>query len=50
MSTPVMFNRRLGKSEIDIWLRLLEKETENGYIDRTIASQFLKHQDSICRR
>ena len=47
MSTPVMFNRRLGKSEIDIWLRLLEKETENGYIDRTIASQFLKHQDSI---
>ena len=47
MTTPVMFNRRLGKSEIDIWLRLLEKETELGYIERTIALDFLRHQDTI---
>jgi hypothetical protein len=47
MTAPVMFNRRLGKSEFDIWLRLLEKETEIGYLDRITASHFLKHQDTI---
>ncbi len=47
MTTPVMFNRRLSKSEVNTWIKLLEEETEVGYIDRTIASQFLRHEDTI---
>ena len=47
MSAPVMFNRRLGKSELDIWLELLETQTEVGYADRSMASRFLEHQDTI---
>jgi len=47
MTTPVMFNRRLSKSEFNIWVKLLAKETDAGYMDETIASNFLRHQDTI---
>ncbi|MGY5860153.1 MAG: hypothetical protein RTU63_12345 [Candidatus Thorarchaeota archaeon] len=48
MTAPIMFNRRLSKSELDIWLDLLDGKTDYGYMTRELASRFLSHQDTIC--
>jgi hypothetical protein len=43
-----MFNRRLSKSELDIWIDLLEQQTEFGHINKDLAMKFLTHDDTIC--
>lgn len=48
MTTPVMFNRRLSKSELDIWIDLLENKTDFGYITKNLATNFLAHEDTMC--
>jgi len=48
MNAPIMFNRRLSKSELDIWIDLLESKTDYGSMTRELASSFLSHQDTMC--
>ncbi|MFW9794840.1 MAG: hypothetical protein ACFFEE_11085 [Candidatus Thorarchaeota archaeon] len=47
MSRPVMFNGRLNKNELDIWLDLLKETSESGFRDRNLARQFLALPESI---
>ena len=47
MTAPVMFNRRLSKNELDIWIDLLESKTDFGYTSRDLAFDFLSHKDTI---
>jgi len=47
MTAPIMFNRRLSKSELDIWMELVENETEYGCLSREHASSFLSLEDTI---
>ena len=48
MNAPIMFNRRLSKSELDIWIDLLRNKTDIGYMTRELATSFLSHQDTMC--
>ncbi|MHA1136230.1 MAG: hypothetical protein ACTSSE_07070 [Candidatus Thorarchaeota archaeon] len=48
MNAPIMFNRRLSKSELDIWIDLLRNKTDFGYMTRELATSFLSHQDTMC--
>ncbi|MFW9981809.1 MAG: hypothetical protein ACFFE3_07830 [Candidatus Thorarchaeota archaeon] len=47
MSRPVMFNGRLNKNELDIWLDLFKETSDTGFRDRYIARQFLALPESI---
>ena len=47
MNAPIMFNRRLSKKELDIWLDLLESNTDFGYMNRELATSFLTHEDAM---
>ena len=47
MTTPIMFNRRLSKSELDIWMELVENQTDFGCLSRKEASRFLSLEDTI---
>jgi len=42
-----MFNRRLSKSELDIWMELVENQTDFGCLSRKEASRFLSLEDTI---
>jgi hypothetical protein len=47
MDKPVMFNGRLNKDEVDIWLKLLNETSESGFNDRDLAKAFLMLPGSI---
>lgn len=47
MTTPVLFNRRLSKSELDIWIHLVESQTDIGCLNREMASNFLNLQETL---
>jgi hypothetical protein len=47
MKKPLMFNARLNKDEIDIWLDLLKNASEFSYKDRDLAKAFLMLQESM---
>ncbi len=47
MDRPVMFNGRLSKNELDIWLNLLKSTSESIYKDRDLAKAFLMLEESI---
>ncbi|TFG32921.1 hypothetical protein EU528_01835 [Candidatus Thorarchaeota archaeon] len=47
MTAPVMFNRRLGKNELNIAFELVENQTEFGCIDREQATRFLNLENTI---
>ncbi|MFW9844498.1 MAG: hypothetical protein ACFFEV_07975, partial [Candidatus Thorarchaeota archaeon] len=47
MSTPIMFNRRLSKNELKIWIELVENQTEFGCTNREQALSFLSLEDTI---
>ena len=47
MSTPVMFNRRLRRDEIDTWLDLVDQTTERGCANRSLALSYLQLPDTI---
>ena len=47
MDNPVMFNGRLSKNELDIWLNLLNRTSESSYKDRDLAKAFLMLEESI---
>jgi hypothetical protein len=42
-----MFNRRLSKSEINTWIHLVESQTDIGCLNREMASNFLKLQETL---
>ncbi len=47
MSKPVMFNGRLNKNELDVWIDLLNKTSESSCKSRDLAKQFLALPESI---
>jgi hypothetical protein len=47
MDTPVMFNGRLDKRQVDAWLDLLEETSEVDYRDHSLAKLFLHLPESI---
>ncbi len=47
MTAPIMFNRRLSKSEINTWIHLVESQTDIGCLNREMASNFLKLQETL---
>jgi hypothetical protein len=47
MNTPVMFNRRLRKQEIDEWLNLHRNSTSTGYMEQNLAYSFLQLPETI---
>ncbi len=47
MSRPVIFNARLNKNELDVWLDLLNKTSESSYKSRDLAKQFLALPESF---
>ena len=47
MTSPILFNRRLSKSEIDILLQLVENQTDFGYLSKELASSFFGLEDTI---
>ncbi|TFH05517.1 MAG: hypothetical protein E4H14_12570 [Candidatus Thorarchaeota archaeon] len=47
MAAPIMFNRRLSKNELEIWMELIKNQTEFGYLNREQASSFLNLEDTI---
>ena len=47
MTAPIMFNRRLSKSELDTWIHLVESQTDIGCLNREMASNFLKLQETL---
>ena len=47
MTAPVMFNRRLSKSELDIWIEMVENQTDFGSLTRELASRFLGLEDTL---
>jgi hypothetical protein len=47
MTAPIMFNRRLSKSELDIWIELIEGQTEFGCVNREQALSFLSLEDTL---
>jgi len=47
MTAPILFNRRLNKSELDIWMELVDSQTEFGYLNKEQASNFLCLEDTI---
>lgn len=47
MERSVMFNGRLNKDEVDIWLDLLKNTSESSYKDRDLAKAFLMLQESM---
>ncbi len=42
-----MFNRRLSKSELDIWIEMIENQTDFGNLTKELASRFLSLEDTI---
>ncbi len=42
-----MFNRRLSKNEINTWIHLVENQTDIGCLNREMASNFLKLQETL---
>ncbi|MGY5879587.1 MAG: hypothetical protein RTV31_05020 [Candidatus Thorarchaeota archaeon] len=42
-----MFNRRLSKSELDIWIEMVENQTDFGSLTRELASRFLGLEDTL---
>lgn len=47
MTAPIMFNTRLSKSELDIWIEMIENQTDFGSLTRDLASRFLSLEDTI---
>ncbi len=47
MTAPIMFNRRLSKNEINTWIHLVENQTDIGCLNREMASNFLKLQETL---
>jgi len=47
MTAPIMFNRRLSKSELNTWIHLVEGQTDIGCLNREMASNFLKLQETL---
>ena len=47
MTAPVLFNRRLSRSELNTWIHLVESQTDIGCLNREMASNFLKLQETL---
>ena len=47
MTAPIMFNRRLSKSELNTWIHLVENQTDSGCLNREMASNFLELQETL---
>ncbi len=47
MTAPIMFNRRLSKSELNTWIHLVESQTDIGCLSREMASNFLNLQETL---
>ncbi len=47
MSTPIMFNRRLAKNELDIWLEWREHQTDFGLVNRDLARDYLSLEETM---
>ncbi|MCK5265517.1 MAG: hypothetical protein KAR03_07910 [Candidatus Thorarchaeota archaeon] len=47
MTDPVLFNRRLSKSELNTWISLVESQTDSGCMNRALAADFLELEDTL---
>lgn len=47
MTDPVLFNRRLSKSELNTWISLVESHTDSGCMNRALAADFLELEDTL---
>ncbi len=47
MTTPIMFNGRLNKSDLKQWISLVESQTKFGCADRELAKNFLELPEAI---
>ncbi|MFX1560985.1 MAG: hypothetical protein ACFFBL_10395 [Promethearchaeota archaeon] len=47
MDKSVMFNGRLGKDDVDVWLNLLVENSASGFKDRELAKAFLMLEECI---